>query len=386
MNNFVFNNPVRVYFGEGMMQYAMDMELPKIGKRVLLAYGGGSIKRNGVYDKVIGMLKAAGKEIIEFPGITPNPRYTEVQACAKLARENEVDFMLAVGGGSVIDCVRTTAVQALLDEDIWTVEVERHELPKDAIPMGIVLTLGGTGSDMNWLAGINDEERHEKITYAGKHAEFDIIDPSFTKSVPMGQLLTGVFDTLSHFMETYFGKGECVSDEIMESIMANVVRNARIIKKNPDDDKARSELLWDSSLAFSGLPAAGKMTDFQCHSIEHWISGYTDANHGRTLAVLHPVVYRRLCEAEPGKFARFAGKVMDIDTEGMTENEAARAGVQALENFIRELGLPTTFEELGIQTDDELLKTIADHCLPNGGCRVQFTRDDFLEILRECAR
>ena len=264
MNNFVFNNPVRVYFGEGMMQYAMDMELPRIGKRVLLAYGGGSIKRNGVYDKVVGMLKAAGKEIVEFPGITPNPRYTEVQALAKLARENKVDFMLAVGGGSVIDCVRTAAVQALLDEDIWTVEVERHELPKEAIPMGIVLTLGGTGSDMNWLAGINDEERHEKVTYAGKHAEFDIIDPSFTKSVPMGQLLTGVFDTLSHFMETYFGKGDCVSDEVMESIMANVVRNARIIKErlyrrcaDAVDDRAAADSQHEINFIFAGKLCAG---------------------------------------------------------------------------------------------------------------------------------
>ena len=162
MNPFMFHNPVRVYFGEGAAKHGLEAELPQVGSRILLAYGGGSIKRNGVYDEIVSLLKTAGKEIIEFSGITPNPRYSEVQACAKLALEQKVDFMLAVGGGSVIDCVRTAAVQAMLDEDIWEYETVQHKLPRDAIPMGIVLTLGGTGSDMNWLAGVNYEEKHEK--------------------------------------------------------------------------------------------------------------------------------------------------------------------------------------------------------------------------------
>ena len=386
MDRFLFYNPVRVYFGEGMIRPGLERELPKVGHKVLLAYGGGSIKRNGVYDTVVEMLKATGKEIVEFSGITPNPRYTEVQACAKLARERQVDFILAVGGGSVIDCARTAAVEAMLDEDIYTFENEKHQLPEKTIPMGIVLTLGGTGSDMNWLAGINDEERHEKITYAGKHAVFDIIDPTATLSVPMNQLLTGAFDTLSHYMETYFGKNECVSDEIMEAIMRNVVRSARAIRKNPDDRKARADLLWDSSLALSGLPGAGKMNDFQCHSIEHWISGYTDANHGRTLAVLHPVVYRYIYHEAPAKFSRFATEVMGIDGTGMTEAETALAGIDALERFIRELGLPTSFRELGVSADDAILESIADRCVPNPGCCKQLTRNDFLAILKECNR
>ncbi len=385
MNPFVFYNPVRVYFGEGAAKRGLDAELPQIGARVLLAYGGGSIRRNGVYDEIVGLLKAAGKEIVEFSGITPNPRYAEAQACAKLAREQKVDFMLAVGGGSVIDCVRTAAVQALLDEDIWEYEAVQHKRPLDAISMGIVLTLGGTGSDMNWLAGINHEEKHEKVTFAGKHAVFNIIDPAYTASVPMKQLLTGAFDTLSHYMETYFGKGSFVSDEIMEAIMRNVIRNARSVKNDPENMKARSELLWDSSLALSGLPSAGKMSDFQCHSIEHWISGYTDANHGRTLAVLHPVVYRSVCSEAPEKFARFATEVMGVEAGGRSPLETALAGIDALESFIRELGLPTSFAELGIDTDDALLETIADHCRPNPGCCRQLTRDDFLAILKTCA-
>ena len=293
--------------------------------------------------------------------------------------------MLAVGGGSVIDCVRTAAVQAMLDEDIWEYETVQHKLPRDAIPMGIVLTLGGTGSDMNWLAGVNYEEKHEKVTFAGKHAVFNIIDPAYTVSVPTKQLLTGAFDTLSHYMETYFGKGSFVSDEIMEAIMRNVIRNARTIKNDPKNMDARSELLWDSSLALSGLPGAGKMSDFQCHSIEHWISGYTDANHGRTLAVLHPVVYRYIFSAAPEKFARFATEVMSVDTAGRSPLETALAGIDALELFIRELGLPTNFTELGIDVDDAMLETIADQCRPNPGCCRQLTREDFLTILKTCA-
>ena len=385
MNPFIFHNPVRVYFGEGAAKHGLEAELPQVGSRILLAYGGGSIKRNGVYDEIVSLLKTAGKEIIEFSGITPNPRYSEVQACAKLALEQKVDFMLAVGGGSVIDCVRTAAVQAMLDEDIWEYETVQHKLPRDAIPMGIVLTLGGTGSDMNWLAGVNYEEKHEKVTFAGKHAVFNIIDPAYTVSVPTKQLLTGAFDTLSHYMETYFGKGSFVSDEIMEAIMRNVIRNARTIKNDPKNMDARSELLWDSSLALSGLPGAGKMSDFQCHSIEHWISGYTDANHGRTLAVLHPVVYRLICSAAPEKFARFATEVMSVDTAGRSPLETALAGIDALELFIRELGLPTNFTELGIDVDDAMLETIADQCRPNPGCCRQLTREDFLTILKTCA-
>jgi alcohol dehydrogenase YqhD (iron-dependent ADH family) len=251
--------------------------------------------------------------------------------------------------------------------------------------MGIVLTLGGTGSDMNWLAGVNYEEKHEKVTFAGKHAVFNIIDPAYTVSVPTKQLLTGAFDTLSHYMETYFGKGSFVSDEIMEAIMRNVIRNARTIKNDPKNMDARSELLWDSSLALSGLPGAGKMSDFQCHSIEHWISGYTDANHGRTLAVLHPVVYRYICSEAPEKFARFATEVMGVGTAGRSPLETALAGIDALELFIRELGLPTNFTELGIDVDDAMLETIADQCRPNPGCCRQLTREDFLTILKTCA-
>ena len=385
MNHFMFYNPVRVYFGEGAAKHGLETELTQIGTRVMLAYGGGSIRRNGVYDEIVTLLKAAGKEIIEFSGITPNPRYSEVQACAKLAREQKVDFMLAAGGGSVIDCVRTAAVQALLDEDIWEYEAVQHKLPQDAIPMGIVLTLGGTGSDMNWLAGVNYEEKHEKVTFAGRHAVFNIIDPAYTASVPMKQLLTGAFDTLSHYMETYFGQGSFVSDEIMEAIMRNVIRNAKIVQSDPENMDARSELLWDSSLALSGLPGAGKMNDFQCHGIEHWISGYTDANHGRTLAVLHPVVYRYICSTAPEKFARFATEVMGVNAGGRSPLETAMAGIDALEGLIRELGLPTCFTELGIETDDALLEAIADHCRPNPGCCRQLTRDDFLAILKACA-
>ena len=366
-----------------MLRPSLQAELPKVRRKILLAYGGGSIKRNGVYDTVISVLREAGKEIVEFSGITPNPRYTEVQACAKLARKRQVDYILAVGGGSVIDCARTAAVEAILDENIYTFENEKYQLPEKTIPMGIVLTLGGTGSDMNWLADINEEEQHEKITYAGKHAVFDFIDPTATLSVPMNQLLTGAFDTLSHYMETYFGKNECVSDEIMEAIMRNVVRSAKAISENPDDRKARTDLLWDSSLALSGLPGAGKMNDFQCHSIDHWISGYTDANHGRTLAVLHPVVYRYIYGEVPAKLARFATEVMGVDDTWMTEAENAFAGIDALEHFIRELSLPISFRELGVSADDETLETIADHCTPNPGCCKQLTRDDFLTILKE---
>lgn len=384
MNSFTFQNPVKVYFGKGSAKQGLDAELPKYGKKVLIAYGGGSIKRNGVYDEIVGILKENGKEIVEFSGINPNPRYEEVQNCAKVARDAKVDLMLAIGGGSVIDCVRAASAQVLLEEDLWTYEMDQGKTPDRFVPMGIILTLGGTGSDLNWLAGIDYEQKHVKGTLRSTHAKFDIIDPAYTMSVPMGQFTTGAFDTLSHYMEAYFGKNSSLSDEINEAIMKSVIRNTRKAIANPDDYEARSELLWASTLALSGLMLAGKIKDFQCHGMEFQISGHTSCNHGRTLAVLHPVVYKHTFRSAPEKFARFARVVMGIDDAGMTEEQTALAGIDALAAYIRELGLPTTFKALGLDMDDDLLKTIAAQCNPNPGCVKQMDKAEFYEILKEC--
>ena len=384
MNNFIFENKTRVYFGKGGVKEYLGCLLKNYGPTVMLAYGGGSIRKNGVYDEVMGILNAQGKNVVEFSGIMPNPTYKKVQEGAKLARENNVDLILAVGGGSVSDCCKVVSAQARLDEDIWEMEMTRHTFPSRFIPLGTIVTVFGTGSEMNAGAVITHEEKKLKSGIFGAQADFAFLDPMYTLSVPFGQVISGAFDTLSHAMETYFGKPDenNLSDDINEAVMRSVIRNIRVLMQEHDNYEARSELAWASAMAENGMLKIGKVTDFQCHHIEHQLGAYTDCNHGRGLAVLHPALYRCICLDNVQRFARFAQRVWDIAPRA-TEEETALAGVEALAAFIREVGLPTTLTELGIPEDTDL-RAVAESCRISTGCCKQLAPEEIYGILLAC--
>ncbi len=380
MNNFIFSYPTKVYFGEGIAKQAFAAELGKMGERVMLAFGGGSVKKNGIYDEVKSLLEQAGKTVVDFSGIMSNPTYAKAREGADLAREYQVDFILAVGGGSVIDCCKVVSAQAELDEDIWDFEYGKGKFPVAGIPMGAVVTVSGTGAEMNAGAVITYEEKKWKGPILGTAASFAILDPAYTKSVPPIQVISGAFDTLSHAMETYFGASDKdnVSDSLALAIMKNTVDNMRRLLKNINDMQARSNLMWDSAMAENGILKCGRLTDFQAHQMEHQLAAYTDCNHGQGLAVIHPVYYRHIVKDASEKFARFAKAVFDVNT--------AEAGIEALENFIKECGLPTKMNQLksAITITPEVLRQVADTCdIIKSGPR-ELSRDEIYEILMEC--
>ena len=378
MNRFDYEYPVRIHFGQGCFEESLKKELPKYGQTVMLAYGGGSLKRTGLYDRITAILTGAGKTIVDFAGIMPNPTYAKVQEGARLAREKHVDFILAVGGGSVSDCCKIVSAQARLDADIWDYEYAERKVPTEFIPMGVVVTASGTGSEQNNGAVITNEEKKMKSPLWGCFADFAILDPDLTKTVPMKQVISGAFDTLSHCMETYFGNPHTsnVSDEINEAIQRNVIQNLKAIAKNPDDNHARSELMWDSAMGENGILKLGKQTDFQCHMLEHQLGAYTDCNHGQGLAVLHPTLYRHIYKSAEDKFNRWAQEVWLV--------QDAEDAIDCLADLIREVGLPTKLSEMGITLDDKTRRAIADSTIITPGCCKQLTADELYEILKEC--
>lgn len=380
MDEFTFTYPTKVYFGEGIAQKVLKPELEKVGKTVMLACGGGSVKKNGIYDEMRGILEEAGKEIVDFSGIMPNPTYAKVQEGAALAKENHVDFILAVGGGSVVDCCKVISAQAKLDEDIWTMEYTSYKFPTEGIPIGAVVTASGTGAEMNSGAVITCEDKMWKGPILGTAPSFAILDPAYTASVPKMQVLSGAFDTLSHAMETYFGNSDQdnVSDDVALAVMRNTVVNMKRLLEDIDDMQARGNLMWDSAMAENGMLKVGRLTDFQAHQIEHQLGAYTDCNHGQGLAVIHPAYYRHILKDAQEKFTRFAKVVFGKYT--------AEEGIEALVDFIRECQLPEKLSELRSNTEitPEILRKVADTCnIIKCGPR-ELDWDEIYEILVEC--
>lgn len=380
MNKFTYTYPTRVYFGEGIAAEALNRELPQVGKTVLLAYGGGSIKRSGIYEEIRGLLMQAGKEVVDFAGIMPNPTYAKVQQGAQLARERQVDFILAVGGGSVVDCCKVIAVQAKTQEDIWNMEYASGKLPTSGIPMGAVVTASGTGAEMNSGAVITYEEKLWKGSIVGSAPAFAVLDPLYTATVPPMQVLSGAFDTLSHAMETYLGNSDAdnVSDDVALAIMRNTVINMRRLLADINDMQARGNLMWDSAMAENGILKVGRLTDFQAHQIEHQLGAYTDCNHGQGLAVIHPAYYRHIAKDAPEKFARFAKEVFGADT--------AEAGLEALTAFIQACGLPTKLSQLKskVEITPAVLRQVADTCNIIQCNPRTLDREEIYQILLEC--
>lgn len=386
MNDFVFENSTRMVFGRGVVKKSLA-GLLKGAKKVLLAYGGGSIRKNGIYDEVTAGISRAGAAWVDFGGIMPNPTLAKVQEGAMLARREGCDCILAVGGGSVMDCAKAVSLQARFEGDIWTeFWMKAGVIDFEPLPLGIVVTVTGTGSEMNGGAVITNEALKIKTgrDYPRLNAQFALLDPAYAFTVPMRQVVSGAFDSLSHMMEIYFSEpdDDSVSDAINEGLQKNVIRNLRAALRDPQDYAARSNLAWDSAMAENRVIKMGKRTDFECHMIEHQLGAFTNCNHGEGLAVIHPAYYRRILKAGEAKFARWAVEVWGIAPEGRSSEELARAGVGALAAFIREMGLPSSLRGLGI-TDRSILKAVADSTpLLKGGYR-QLSRDEVLEILEE---
>ena len=381
VENFVYEYPTKVCFGRGAARQHLTGLLAACGPNVLLAYGGGSIKKNGVYEEITGILKEAGKSITEFTGIMSNPTWAKVKEGAGLARENKVDLVLAVGGGSVIDCCKIVCAQAVTDEDLWELEMVQHKAPSAApIPLGAVVTASGTGAEMNGGAVITNEEAKIKGGMFAAAPRFAILDPAYTMSLPRMQVLSGAFDTLSHAMETYFGRSDRdnVSDEVALAVMHSTVVIMRALLKDLNDYTARSNLMWTSAMAENGILKVGRVTDFECHQMEHQLGAYTDCNHGQGLAVLHPAYYRHIVKDAPEKFARLGKAVFGV--------EGAEAAVDALAAFIQECGLPVRLSQLKsrVEITPDLLRQVADsvNLLPNGPR--QLTRGEVYSILMEC--
>lgn len=388
MHNFIFENVTKTYFGKGCVKEYLACLLKHFGENVMFAYGKGSIKENGIYDEIMKSLDKAGKNVIEFSDIMPNPTYAKVLEGAKLVRENQIDFILAAGGGSVTDCCKAVSMAAVYEGDLWENFFARPGVMEfEPLPIGVVVTAGGCGSEMNGKAVITNASRRIKIgrDYPKCNPRFALIDPTYTYTLPKRQMVSGGFDTLSYMMETYFGKPDedNVSDDMAEALMRSVIRNLRAAVLDPLDYTARSNLLWDAAMAGNRILKLGKRTDFQCRRMGNQLAAFIDCNCAEALAVLHPNYYRRICRSECDKFRRFAVNVWGISETGRTAEETAWEGVEALDGFIREIGLPVALRELGADENTEL-KQIADSCMLPAGSGGQMTQKEIYEMFQEC--
>lgn len=388
MNNFIFENGTKVILGKGCVKEYLSCFLKHYGNNVMLAYGGGSIKKNGIYDEIMGVLEEDGKTIVEFNGIMANPTYAKVTEGAKLARENQVDVILAVGGGSVMDCSKAISMAAKYDGDIWSEYWAKPGIIDfEPVPLCVIVTVSGTGSEMNGGAVITNEELKIKTgrDYPKCNPKLALLDPTYTFSVPVKQMVSGGFDCLSHIMEIYFSAPDepNVSDDIAEALMRGVIRDLRAAIKNSKDYTARSNLMWEAVMAENRIIKLGKKTDFECHMMEHQLGAFTDCNHGAGLAVLQPVYYRHIYKDGIAKFKRFAMEVWGISANGRTDEEVALAGIDALEKFILEIGLPGTLRDLGVDEKTDL-KAVADSCICVQGAYKVITHEEILEIFKEC--
>lgn len=387
MNNFIYENSTKVYFGQGCVKEFLS-SLTRDSRNILLACGERSAKRYGVYDEVLNILMADGKNVVDFSGIMPNPTYGKVLEGIQLVKSHDIDLILGIGGGSVMDCTKAVSLGARCNGDPWENFWERKGIVDfEPIPVGVIPTLAGTGSECNGAAVITNEEKKIKTGYDYPKCNpcFALMNPVYTLTAPIRQMVSGAFDIFSHIMETYFSAPDeqNVSDEICEALMRSVIRNIRLAMQNPSDYTARSNLFWDSTLAENRLIKLGKQCDFACHLMAHQLGAYTDCNHGQAMAVLQPVYYRHIYKSGLSKFARYAQHVWGICQENRTEEEMAQMGICALDSFIKEIGLPKSLKELGIK-NRKVLKEIAESCHYSPGSYRRLKSEEILEIFKEC--
>ncbi len=386
LGNFTYKNATKLYFGEDSLN-CLNEELPKYGQTVQLIYGGGSIKKNGIYDQVMAILKANGKRVVEDGGVMPNPTVEKLREGVRIARENNTSLLLAVGGGSCCDYAKAVSVSAHCGEDPWEKYYLRFEEPDcEIVPVGCILTMVGTGSEMNAGAVITNHEQKLKIGHVfGENVmpKFSILNPRFTMTLPKKQMVAGAYDIFNHICEQYFsGEDDNVSDYLSEGLMKSVVRNSLVAFANPEDYEARSNLMWAATWALNTLLSRGKSTDWMVHMLGQSAGAYTDATHGMTLSAVSLPYYRYILPYGVKKFARFAVEVWGVSSEGKSDEQLANEGLAAMEAWMRKLGLAMNLRELGATED--MIEGIADGTyILDGGYQV-LTRDEIVTILKEC--
>ncbi|SDL15391.1 Alcohol dehydrogenase YqhD, Fe-dependent ADH family [Kandleria vitulina] len=384
LGNFSYKNATKLYFGDDSLKY-LNEELPKYGKNIQLIYGGGSIKKNGLYDEIIQILKDNGKNVIEDAGVMPNPTVEKLNEGVKLAKENHVDLLLAVGGGSCCDYAKAVSVSVNCDEDPWDKYYIRFEEPTcEIVPVGCILTMAGTGSEMNGGAVITNHEQKLKIGHVfGEDVmpKFSILNPKYTFSLPKRQMVAGIYDIFNHICEQYFsGDDDNTSDYIAEALMKSVIHSSLIAIENPEDYEARSNIMWTATWALNTLISRGKTTDWMVHMIGQSVGAYTDATHGMTLSAVSIPYYRFIMPYGLNKFKRFATEVWGICAEGKTDEQIAEEGLQAMENWMKQIGVALKLSELGV-TEDMIDGITEGTLILEGGYKV-LSKDEVKQIIK----
>ena len=386
LGNFAYCNPTKLYFGDDSLKY-LNTELPKYGKNVVLVYGGGSIKKNGIYDEVIDILKKNDKDVAEISGVMPNPTLAKLYEGVEIARNHKADLILAVGGGSVCDYSKAVSVSVNCDEDPWEKYYIKFEEPTcEVIPVGCVLTMVGTGSEMNAGSVITNTETKQKIGHVFADEKimprFSILNPKYTFTLPHYQMVAGIYDIFNHICEQYFsGEDDNTSDYISEGLMRSVVFSSRIANKIPEDYEARSNIMWTATWALNTLVAKGKSTDWMVHMLGQALGGATNATHGMTLAAVSLPYYRHIMPYGLAKFKRFAVNVWDVNPEGKTDEQIANEGLAAMESWMKELGLAMNITELG--ANEDMIEKLADLTIVLPGGYKVLERDEIVKIFKE---
>lgn len=385
LGNFTYCNPTKLYFGEDALSN-LSTELKKYGTNVVLVYGGGSIKKNGIYDEVMEILKAEGKNVAEISGVMPNPTLEKLYEGVEIARKHNADFLLAVGGGSVCDYTKAVSVSVNCEEDPWEKYYIRFEEPDcETLPVGCVLTMVGTGSEMNAGAVITNHASKLKIGHVFADEKimprFSILNPRYTMTLPHRQMVSGCYDIFNHICEQYFsGEDDNTSDYISEALMKSLIHSSRIANENPEDYEARSNIMWTATWALNTLVAKGKTTDWMVHMIGQATGAVTDATHGMTLSAVSLPYYRYIMDAGLPKFVRFAKNVWNVNPEGKSEREIAEEGLKAMESWMKELGLAMNLSELGA-TEEMIEDIVNGTIILDGGYKV-LTKEEVREIVK----
>lgn len=386
LGSFDYCNPTKLYFGEDSLSN-LSKELKKYGKNVVLVYGGGSIKRNGIYDEVMAILKEEDKDVAEIEGVMPNPSLEKLYEGIDIARKHKVDLLLAVGGGSVCDYAKAVSVSVNCEQDPWEKYYLKFEEPDcETIPVGCVLTMVGTGSEMNAGAVITNHETKLKIGHVFSDEKimprFSILNPKYTLTLPHYQMVSGIYDIFNHICEQYFsGEDDNTSDYISEGLMKSVIYSSRIANRNPQDYEARSNIMCSATWALNTLVAKAKSTDWMVHMLGQSLGACTDATHGMTLSAVSLPYYRHIMPYGLAKFVRFAKNVWDIDTMGKTDEQIAAEGLEAMENWMKELGLVLNITELGA-TEDMIPDLVKGTLVMTGGYKI-LDAGEIEQIFRE---
>lgn len=385
LGNFSYHNPTKLYFGEDSLNSLKD-ELKNYGQNILLVYGGGSVKKSGLYDEIIAVLKECGKNVAEVSGVMPNPTSDKLNEGVAIARGRDIDLILAVGGGSVCDYSKALSVSVYCDDDPWEKYFIRFEEPEcRIIPVGCVLTMAGTGSEMNGGSVITNRRTKQKIGHVfgdDVMPRFSVLNPGYTMTLPQYQMVAGIYDIFNHICEQYFsGEDDNTSDYISEGLIRGLIHASRIAVKNPQDYEARSNIMWTATWALNTLIGKGKMEDWMVHMLGQAVGAYTDATHGMTLAAVSLPYYRHIMPYGLKKFARFATEVWGIVREGKNDEQLAEEGLSAMESWMKDIGLVMNLKDLGATED--MIEGIADATfILDGGYKV-LDRNDVVEVLKE---